>query len=309
MTVGIAPKTEEEFIVLSVSEQFLVNAGAELLVEMRAHRSVLSTMRIASLLAEPRHQDPKSLLRYGFKAYSQTDEDGIIQEIFRRIGIGQATFVEFGCGSGVENNTVYLLMQGWSGLWMDGDLQLLQGLAKPCEPYLKGGTLRLKHASITRENINDLLAQEPKEVDLLSIDIDMNDYWVWGAIECIRPRVVVIEYNAAIRPPAALVVPYHPDRRWGGKSLFGASLSALEQLGIAKGYSLVGCGLAGANAFFVRNDLLGDKFAAPYTAERHFQPPAYSLYQYGMDSHKSEIGVYQVVTSAHEATKSTNPST
>ncbi|MGO9433965.1 MAG: hypothetical protein ACLPH3_11125 [Terracidiphilus sp.] len=293
-------------MILSVSEEFLKNAGSQLLWELRAHRNVLSKMRIASLLSEPRHQDPKSLVKHGFKVYSQTDEDGIIQEIFRRIGIAKATFVEFGCGNGVENNTVYLLMQGWSGLWMDGDPLNIEAIAKPFEPFLKGGTLRLKNAMITRENINDLLAQEPKEVDLLSIDIDMNDYWVWGAIECIQPRVVVIEYNASLRPPGALVVPYHPDRRWTGTNFFGASLSALEKLGAAKGYALVGCGLTGVNAFFVRHDLLAEKFVEPYTAERHYQPPAYSLFQVEMDSHSPEIGVYKVVTSTSEATKSSN---
>jgi hypothetical protein len=285
-------------IVLSISEEFLKNAGSELLWELRSHRNVLAKMRIASLLAEPRHQELKSLVRHGFKVYSQTDEDGILQEIFRRIGIGKGRFVEFGCGNGTENNTVYLLLQGWSGLWMDGDNRNAEALARLFEPYLKAGPLRFKSAMITRENINDLLAQEPQEVDLLSIDIDMNDYWVWGAIERIRPRVVVIEYNASIRPPAAFVVPYLPDRRWTGTNFFGASLSALEQLGTAKGYALVGCGITGVNAYFVRHDLLADKFAEPYTAERHYQPPNYSLFQVEMDSHPPEIGVYQVLRGA-----------
>lgn len=280
-------------IVLSVSEQFLANAANQLLWELRAHRNLISKMRVASLLAEERHQDPKSLVRHGFKAYSQTDEDGILQEIFRRIGITSATFVEFGSSDGMENNTVYLLLQGWSGLWMDGDSRNAEKIAKTFETFLKSGTLRFKSAMITRENINDLLAQEPKELDLLSIDIDMNDYWVWGAIECIRPRVIAIEYNASVRPPAALVVPYQPNRVWTGTNVFGASLSALETLGAAKGYALVGCGVTGVNAFFVRHDLLADKFAAPYTAERHYQPPNYSLFQVEMDSHPPAIGVYQ----------------
>ena len=286
---------------MSVSEEFLRTAGSQLLWELKAHRNVLSKMRIASLLSEPRHQDPKSLVKHGFKVYSQTDEDGILQEIFRRIGLKHARFVEFGCGNGVENNTVYLLMQGWSGLWMDGDSGNIESLTRLFEPYLKGGTLRAKQAMIDRGNVNELLAQEPEEIDLLSIDIDMNDYWVWGAIECIQPRVVVIEYNASIRPPSALVVPYHPDRRWTGGNFFGASLSAMEQLGTAKGYALVGCGLTGVNAYFVRRDLLSDRFAEPYTAERHYQPPAYSLFQVEFDAHPSEIGVYRVMTSPSDA--------
>lgn len=283
---------------MSVSEQFLIGAGAELLVELRTHRNALSKMRVASLLCDPRHQDPKSLVKHGFKVYSQTDEDGIIQEIYRRIGVGQTTFIEFGCGSGVENNTVYLLLQGWTGLWMDSHKGNVEKLTQTFEPFLKAGRLRLKQAMVTRENINELLAHEPKDVDLISIDIDMNDYWVWGAIECIRPRVVVIEYNASLRPPAALVVPYLSDRRWTGTNYFGASLTALEQLGAAKGYALVGCGITGVNAYFVRRDLLADKFSEPYTAEHHYQPPNYSLFQHESDAHPAQIGIYQAATTA-----------
>ena len=280
---------------MPITEQFLTKAGAELVWELRAHRNILAKMRIASLLSEPRHQDPKSIVKHGFKVYSQTDEDGILQEIFRRIGVAHATFVEFGCADGMENNTVYLLLHGWSGLWMDGDHRNGERLAKTFEPFLKAGTLRFKQAIITHENINQLLAQEPKEIDLLSIDIDMNDYWVWSAIECISPRVVVIEYNASIHPPSALVVPYQSNRVWTGGNFFGASLSALEQLGASKGYALVGCGITGVNAYFVRHDLLGDHFAPPYTAERHYQSPNYSLFQIEMDAHPPTIGAYQSV--------------
>jgi len=67
-------------------------------------------------LAKPRNADPKRLLRCGFKVYSQNDEDGIIQEIFKRIGTTNRTFVEFGVETGVETNTTKLLLEGWRGL-------------------------------------------------------------------------------------------------------------------------------------------------------------------------------------------------
>src|SRR5215831_12079738 len=74
-------------------------------------------------LAKPRHADPKRLLRYGFKVYSQSDEDGIIQEIFRRIGTTNRTFIEFGVEAGLECNTSKLLLDGWTGLWIEGASQ------------------------------------------------------------------------------------------------------------------------------------------------------------------------------------------
>ncbi len=72
-------------------------------------------------LATPRYADPRRLLRYGAKAYSQNDEDGILAEIFRRIGTKEKTFVEIGAGAGLENNTLALLVQGWRGLWVESD--------------------------------------------------------------------------------------------------------------------------------------------------------------------------------------------
>jgi len=89
--------------------------------------------------------------------------------------------------------------------------------------------------------------------------------------------VVVIEYNAIFPPPVRWVMPYDPAAKWTGNSNHSASLKSLELLGRAKGYSLVGCSFAGVNAFFVRNDLLGDLFEAPFTAEHHYEPPRFFL--------------------------------
>ena len=89
-----------------------------------------------------------------------------------------------------------------------------------------------------------------------------------------RPRVVIVEYNAGLPPTYSWKIPYDP-KAYGFNPMGngnGASLKALEELGAEKGYSLVGCTLTGVNAFFVRNDLLGDHFAAPYTAENHYEP-------------------------------------
>ncbi len=229
-------------------------------------------------MKKPRNVDPKRLLRHGFKIYSQNDEDGIIQEIFCRIGAGDRRFVEFGVQTGVECNTAKLLVEGWRGLWIEADArsanQIRGGLAAD---FLERGKLQLMEEMVTAENINTLLDQAGfvGSIDLLSIDIDFNDYWVWKAIEAAKPRVVVIEYNASLRPPLSLVTPYSPARGWSGGNYFGASLEALVRLAAVKGYRIVGCGFNGVNAFFVREDLCGDRFLEPATAEEHYEPPRY----------------------------------
>jgi hypothetical protein len=226
-------------------------------------------------LAQPRYADPKRLLRYGFKVYSQHDEDGIIQEIFRRIGATKRTFVEFGVETGIECNSVKLLVEGWRGLWIESNAQACKNISSTFDAFLKDRRLTLKQSLATAENINTLIKSGDLdgEIDLLSIDIDFNDYWVWKAIQIVKPRVVVIEYNAGLRPPLSLTVPYQPNLAGGGTNFFGASLEALVRLGRTKGYRVVGCNISGSNAFFVREDLCADHFIEPATAEEHYEPP------------------------------------
>ena len=228
-------------------------------------------------MAKPRNADPKRLLRHGFKVYSQCDEDGIIQEIFRRIGTGNRVFVEFGVETGVQCNTAKLLVEGWQGLWIEGSSAYVAQIQDSLNPFIRERRLRIIESFVTAENINELLSHGgvAGDIDLLSIDIDRNDYWVWKAIEVVKPRVVVIEYNATLRPPMSLVVPYEPMQSWDGSNYFGASLEALTRLGRQKGYRLVGCSFSGANAFFVHEDFAGDHFLDPATAEEHYEPPRY----------------------------------
>jgi hypothetical protein len=106
---------------------------------------------------------------------------------------------------------------------------------------------------VTAENVEALFAKYgvPGLFDLLSIDIDGNEYWVWNAIRCYRPRVVVIEYNVFFGPDVSKTIPYDPAHRWDESLFHGASLEALRRLGRAKGYSLVHTDSYSPNAFFV----------------------------------------------------------
>ncbi len=140
------------------------------------------------------------------------------------------------------------------------------------------------------------------ELDLLSIDIDYNDYWIWRALTVVKPRVVIIEYNASFPPPISLVVPYEPKATWQvGTNYSGASLEAMTRLAHTKGYSLIGCNFTGINAFYVRNDLIRDDiFLKPFTAERHYEPLRLDVNRdivrptihMGLEGHASKIGPY-----------------
>lgn len=241
-----------------------------------AHSNSLLTALTHRVLEGNPPPTPRSLRQHEFRVTSQNGEDGVIHEIFKRIGSGSRVFVEIGMGDGVsdENNTAFLLSQGWRGYWVDGSPAHRALLA--ARPDLAAGIT--SHVGfVTRENVTDLLAslKVPAEFDLFSLDIDQNTWHVWDGLQGFRPRVVVVEHNASLPPDVDWVARYAADRVWKGGMNFGASLLAFERLGRSKGYSLVGVETTGANAFFVRDDLLGDHFDAPFTAEHHYQPPRY----------------------------------
>ena len=222
-----------------------------------------------------RINDPKYLEYHGFKVYSQNDEDGIIEEIFNRVGTTNKIFIEFGVEDGLECNSHYLLHKGWRGLWLEGDTKNSKLIREKFAPVLTDGRLKVMQAFITRENINDLFVKGgvTGEIDLLSIDVDGNDWHVWRAIEVVKPRVVVVEYNSKFPPNCEWIQAYDKNHLWDGVSDWqGASLKSFELLGRELGYQLVGTNFTGCNAFFVRKDLARDLFPEPATAENLYNP-------------------------------------
>lgn len=233
------------------------------------------------LEAEKLSQDPRNLGHFEQKVYSQNGEDGILAEIFARIGLTNRLCAEFGIDDGSENNTRYWLEQpGWSGVWIEGSAQKAE---RARQTYAQLPVRILNHF-IDRDNIATIFeaAQLPAEFDLLAIDLDGNEYWVWQALANYSPRVVVIEYNASFEPGIEWIMPYDRTHHWDGTNYFGASLDALTALGQAKGYQLVGCDSQGINAFFVRQDLLGDHFSYSDAGPAyHYISPKYDKFYFG----------------------------
>lgn len=222
-------------------------------------------------------RDPRELCLFTTQCFSQGPEDGVIAEIFRRIGTRDRFFVEIGAGDGRENTTRLLLTLGWSGIWVEGNGSSCAAIRRGFAGALASGQLRLIEAMVTAENIETLLADAgaPERFDYLGIDLDMNTSHVWRALERYKARAACIEYNASIPPSCEFETPYHPEAVWDGSNWYGASLKSLEAIGTARGYSLVGCDFYGVNAFFVAAGEKLDDFIQPFTAEKHYMPPNY----------------------------------
>lgn len=191
------------------------------------------------------------------RVHSQSGEDGVLSRIFELIGVHNRHFVEFGAWDGRHlSNTAHLRLQhGWSGLLMEGSDRA-------------DGEL-VRREFVVAENVNELFRRYavPERFDLLSIDIDGNDYWVWKAIEGFTARVVVIEYNVFFAPRMARTMPYDRDHVWDRSYYHGASLAALRKLGHEKGYALVHADRWAPNAFFVlRSELPAGTVERPIEA-------------------------------------------
>lgn len=189
----------------------------------------------------------------GYKIHSQNDEDGIIDAIFQDIPPQSRYFVEFGIGpnwkdptnsNGIEGNCVLLRNNGWRGLFMDGGNH-------PAE-------YNIQKEFITALNINSLLRkyQVPQNVDIISIDVDGQDFWIWLACY-FRPELYIVEYNPNFRQIwQSQTIEWDLQNRWDASKYYGASLGGLIKLGYDKGYKLVHAN--GTNAFFMRTDLLAN---------------------------------------------------
>lgn len=205
----------------------------------------------------------ESLRDVEFQVFSQFGDDGIIQWLVNNLEIPHRTFVEFGVQDYQESNTRFLMMNdNWSGLVMDGSEQNVNRIRNA--DYFWKFELFAKAAFIDCDNVNSLISSVPfdKEIGLLHVDLDGVDYWIWKAINCISPVIVILEYNSVFGADRAITVPYDQAFQRTNSHFsnlyFGASLTALCELSTQKGYSLVGCNSGGNNAYFVRNDKLND---------------------------------------------------
>ncbi|ALP52179.1 hypothetical protein Tel_02910 [Candidatus Tenderia electrophaga] len=210
--------------------------------------------------------------------YSQHGEDGVVQRLLEHIPAPHRCVVEFGAYDGIcMSNSRHLLSdKGWGGFLIEADKRFFADLSK-----LYGGNnkVTLHNGFVTEENINDLFRQAdvPVDFEVLSIDIDSIDYYVWRGLTEFRPKIVIIEYNSSILPDKEYVVPKADAARLGATSKEGASILSLYKLALAKGYRLVYGELSGANLFFLHEsctehlDLSGIELVDTY------QPPQFGV--------------------------------
>lgn len=262
----------------------------------RRNAGYLARNEINEIIQEIQILDTRRLEPFGFKVYSQGDEDGIIEEIFKRIGIEKGTFLEIGVENGLECNSLYLIHKGWRGYWIEGNAAQKSAIEGKFSSLVANKRLDVIFSLVHPNNfaeIYQLLNFKGADPDFVSIDIDGNDIYLLEKLPC-RPKVICIEYNSKFRPNLSKKPVYSPNNIWQGGDYMGSSLLALTEIAESIDYQLVGTNITGANAFYVRKDLIRDLFAKDSSVRSLYNPPRYWLINdhYAHIGHRPDFGPY-----------------
>ena len=224
------------------------------------------------------------------KIFSQNGEDGITIKLIELIYNGDNDnkfFVEFGVENGYECNTRILRENyNWNGLQMDGGYE--------------DDRINLRKEFIMKENIIELFVKYnvPQNINLLSVDIDFNDFYCLKEILAVYTcDIIICEYNASHSANEDKVVIYNKNEKWDHLSnYFGASLLAIDKLAKKYNYSLIYCNANGVNCFFVHNDIIESKklqFKDIGDVEKIYKPPKY---RHGSNGHPEDLYNRQYIT-------------
>ena len=192
---------------------------------------------------------PEWLLEYSSNTHSQTGEDGIIEKILSMLPERDQWCVEFGAWDGIYMcNTLALIERGYHAVLIEGNRKKHKELKNNHAANKKVIPLNGFVGFDAKNGLDSILSDHPipKNFDLLSIDIDGNDYHTWKAVETYRPKLVCIEYNPTIPTEVKFVQEANENISQG------SSLLAMIELGHLKGYELVCANTL--NAFFVDRD-------------------------------------------------------
>jgi len=199
-----------------------------------------------------------SLKAFEKNIQSQFGEDGVIEEIFNRIGTTNKMCVEFGAWDAIHLSNVWNLWnhKDWKALLIEGDKAKYELLASNTKEFNNVHPY-LAYVAPDGENSLDSILEKvnfPIDLDMLSIDIDGDDYYILETLNNFKPRLILIEYNPTMPPDVDIV------QKKG--EYFGCSALPLLRLGHKKGYKLAH--VTDTNLFLVKEELFSKlNFAEP----------------------------------------------
>tara|TARA_B100000963_G_scaffold354535_1_gene371212 strand:+ start:652 stop:1521 length:870 start_codon:yes stop_codon:yes gene_type:complete len=198
---------------------------------------------------------PNQIKKHEVKIFSQSGEDGIIQFILSKIKSKNTSFVEFGCENYMESNTRFLLFNNnWRGLIIDSDIENINEVKESY--YFWKHELTAICSFISKENIRDIISKNgfEKNLGILSIDIDGNDYWILKELKDISPDIIICEYNSLLGSQKSITLKYNKNFERENNSInkinYGVSIQAIHKI-LKDKYILVYGNSFGNNVFYV----------------------------------------------------------
>jgi hypothetical protein len=190
--------------------------------------------------------------------FSQNGEDGILNYICNKLDIGKPSIVEIGAGNFTECNSRFLAEHRSANVLAVDFVEELSSQVKKLDVIHKTNIQTLK-TWVTPENIQSIIEYGHKnfgQIDIFSIDIDGNDYWVLESANLDKIRVVIVEFNPLLARTLPVSVPkdneFDRTRAHFSWTYYGANLYAFNHLLSSKGFKLLGTTRHGSNAFYIR---------------------------------------------------------
>ncbi len=259
----------------------------KLFLTNKTNNEFLSKLYIEEIHKKLKEKNVNQYALKGFKAYSQNEEDGIIEAIFDDIGTTNKIFCEVGIGDCIENNSHYLILKGWRGVWVDSRKKYINKLNKKINA--NQDILDLKINTVNKNNINEIIKSSEilknyieKKIDFFSIDIDSYDIDCLLALTIIKPRLICIEYNAKFNQNIKLEISKINNFDWEYDDYFGSSLGLINEKLEKMNYTLIATNITGSNAFYVLNELVDKCKTKGQTLKQLYSPANFELFNYNV---------------------------
>ncbi len=258
------------------------------LLDIRDRQRINIALSKGAVMMQARNLNPRVPSTWEFSGFSQNGEDGILDVLRKQMSNTNRYFIEIGAADGIENNCSWLLVaEKYSGLLIEGSAKLVERARRTVVGFSIGAECH--NMFVTKDSVREIRALSlHADPDVLSLDIDGNDYYIAEAIlqNGLRPKIFVVEYNSVFGPERSSTIEYnssfvftqaHPSHLY-----YGVSIAGWRKFFDIHGYRFITVDRSGVNAFFVDpqyfdplflDELQGDEFAENLSQYKKFRMP------------------------------------
>ena len=162
----------------------MINRLKNFLLDLRDRQRIAIALARGGAMMHARKIRPEDPRTWEFAGFSQNGEDGILDVLRQQLRTSNRYCIEIGAADAIQNNSSWLVIaERYNGLLVEGDPYLSERARRLTMHYSIGA--ECLSMMVTRANATELVTRAMhRDPDVLSLDIDGMDYWVWKAIDC-----------------------------------------------------------------------------------------------------------------------------